>query len=158
MKTNREVSFLKRQSKRLALGVAALCLSADLIIGAGATIDHVHKVAHRLSVGHIRHRVLPSDPMPGLNFYPLRVVATSYCPDANSGPHTATGTHPRRGVAAVDPRVIPLGSVILWNHNVYLAQDTGSVVLGRVVDFWNDRCDDSINWGRKPITILVGRA
>src|SRR5579872_1853301 len=119
---------------------------------------------HVAQVKPVRHHVVKravaraADPMPGLRFYPLSVVATSYCPDAYSGPYTATGAHPRRGVAAVDPRVIPLGSVILWNHNVYLAQDTGSVVLGRVVDFWNDRCDDSINWGRKPITILVGRA
>ncbi len=40
------------------------------------------------------------------------VLSTGYSPGDGSGMHTATGTHVRWGVVAVDPRIIPLGSRI----------------------------------------------
>lgn len=47
---------------------------------------------------------------------------------------TATGTTPRPGVCAVDPKVIPLGSYVKINDAVYHAEDTGGAIKGNRID------------------------
>src|SRR5262249_1073521 len=56
-------------------------------------------------------------------------------------PRPASGTTPRWGTVAVDPRVIPLGSLLLiegFDGMVFVAEDTGGAVRGNVIDVWFD--------------------
>lgn len=66
---------------------------------------------------------------------------THYCCEqyphiCNAGPpyKTATGTTPRVGGCAVDPKTIPLGSYIKINDTVYHAEDTGGGIKGNRID------------------------
>lgn len=70
-----------------------------------------------------------------------RFKITHYCCEryphiCNAGPpyKTATGTTPRVGVCAVDPKVIPLGSYVKINGVVYHAEDTGGAIKGNRID------------------------
>jgi hypothetical protein len=56
----------------------------------------------------------------------LAVIATAYCLTG----HTATGTLTRPGTIAVDPRVIPLGSIVHVPGYGYapIARDTGAAI------------------------------
>ena len=47
---------------------------------------------------------------------------------------TATGTTPHVGGCAVDKRVIPLGSYVKINGEVYHAEDTGGAIKGNRID------------------------
>lgn len=64
---------------------------------------------------------------------------THYCPcrtcNGNWGNKTALGTimTPYRTIA-VDPKVIPLGSKVEINGNVYIAEDTGGAIKGNRID------------------------
>lgn len=67
---------------------------------------------------------------------------TAYANGADGGAVgniTRSGTVTRWGVVAVDPRVIPLGSRLLiegFDGVEFVAEDTGSGVIGRWVDIW----------------------
>lgn len=50
---------------------------------------------------------------------------------------TATGTHPEVGrTIAVDPDVIPLGSEVMIDGHVYIAEDTGGAIKGKAIDMY----------------------
>lgn len=49
--------------------------------------------------------------------------------------------------AGVDPNVIPLGSRIMVDGHVYVAEDTGSAVCRNVIDVYVEDCRNS--FGRK---------
>jgi len=83
------------------------------------------------------------------------VVATSYC----MGTTTATGEHVRRGIVAVDPRVIPLGSrLYVPGYGAARAEDTGSAIVGDRIDVYlapTNRCAASWQWGRRRVQVDV---
>ncbi|MBS6646173.1 MAG: 3D domain-containing protein [Clostridiaceae bacterium] len=47
---------------------------------------------------------------------------------------TATGLDVRPGLISVDPRLIPLGSVVIINGKEYRAEDTGGMIKGKKID------------------------
>lgn len=72
---------------------------------------------------------------------------------------TATGTLVKVGVAAVDKRVIPLGTrmyVVTDDGIAYglaRAEDTG--VRGNTIDLYHDTYQDCINFGRRSCTVYI---
>ena len=69
---------------------------------------------------------------------------------------TATGARARRGVIAVDPRVIPLGThVYVPGYGYAVAADTGGAIKGRRVDLCFETVAECDRWGRRDVTIIV---
>ncbi len=92
----------------------------------------------------------------------LRVWATWYSPASAGKPRsspsygiTATGLQARRGVIAVDPNVIPLGTrVYVPGYGVAVAGDTGGGVRGNVIDLaYGD--DEVQDWVSRSLEIYV---
>jgi 3D (Asp-Asp-Asp) domain-containing protein len=82
----------------------------------------------------------------------ITVVATGY---AIRG-HTSTGLPTGWGVAAVDPRVIPLGThITIPGYGTAVAADTGGSVVGATVDLWFPTSAQAAAWGRRSVTIEV---
>jgi len=85
--------------------------------------------------------------------------ATAYC----KGTTTASGVGVRTGIAASDPAILPVGSVVsvttsLAKYNgVYTIMDTGPKVQGRLVDLYMWSCHEALAFGRRPIEITVLR-
>jgi len=52
-------------------------------------------------------------------------------------------------VIAVDPSVIPLGSLILYNDSVYLSADTGGLIKGKRIDILMGKHDKTVRFGVK---------
>lgn len=67
---------------------------------------------------------------------------THYCPcfaccGSWAGGATASGTIPTPGrTIAVDPSVIPLGTRVIINGQVYVAEDTGGAIKGKKIDIF----------------------
>lgn len=70
---------------------------------------------------------------------------------------TATGTVPRWGTVAVDPAMIPLGSLVrIEGLGEFRAEDTGAAVKGRVVDvYWDAPRELLLRWGRRRMRVSV---
>lgn len=56
---------------------------------------------------------------------------------------------------AVDPKVIPYGSLIKYNGVTYVAEDTGGMIKGNKVDIFMNTLDEAVRFGRKDISIQV---
>jgi 3D (Asp-Asp-Asp) domain-containing protein len=95
-------------------------------------------------------------PAPGLR---LRFAATAYC----KGTTTASGTTVQTGIAAADPDLLPVGSVIQVDtlgaryNGIYTVLDTGPAVQGRHLDFYMWSCNEALTFGAKKVTISVLR-
>lgn len=86
----------------------------------------------------------------------LRVVSTAYAPGAGAGTRTATGQRARRGIVAVDPRVIPLGTrLYIPGYGYGVAADTGGAIRGSRIDVCFDTAAEAIRWGRRTVTIYI---
>lgn len=90
---------------------------------------------------------------------PHLFTATAYC----KGTTTASGVNVRTGIAAGDPTLLPVGSVVnittrLQKYNgVYTMMDTGPKVQGRLVDIYMWSCHDALAFGRQSIEVTVLR-
>jgi 3D (Asp-Asp-Asp) domain-containing protein len=89
----------------------------------------------------------------------LRFDATAYC----KGTITATGTAVRTGIAAADPALLPLGSVIRVEapldqySGVWTVMDTGPEVKGREIDLYTWSCHDALAFGRRAVRVTILR-
>jgi 3D (Asp-Asp-Asp) domain-containing protein len=69
---------------------------------------------------------------------------------------TATGSKPKIGTAAVDPRVIPLGTILfIPGYGWARAEDTGSAIKGHKIDVWLPSRSQALKWGRKKLKVKV---
>ena len=95
-------------------------------------------------------------PTPGAR---LAFSATAYC----KGETTASGASIHSGIAASDPDLLPVGSVVdidsLPGHynGIYTVLDTGPAVQGRQVDLYMWSCNEALEFGRQPIHLTVLR-
>jgi 3D (Asp-Asp-Asp) domain-containing protein len=89
----------------------------------------------------------------------LRMVATAYTSAcAGCSGVTATGRPAGRGVVAVDPRVIPLGShLFIPGYGRALAGDTGSEIRGNRIDLGFASNRAAMTFGRRAIVVYVLR-
>jgi len=89
----------------------------------------------------------------------LRFAATAYC----KGTTTASGVNVRTGIAAADPDLLPVGSVIQVYklgekyNGIYTIMDTGPAVQGREIDIYMWSCHEALQFGRRQIAINVLR-
>lgn len=90
----------------------------------------------------------------------LEVEATAYdtgaeCNGGHAG-RTKTGIPAAYGVIAVDPRVIPLGSVVfVEGYGMAIAGDTGGAIKGMRIDLCYNTRAEANRFGRKKVKIHV---
>lgn len=89
----------------------------------------------------------------------LTFTATAYC----KGETTASGVVVRTGVAAADPALLPVGTVVRIDMpnsryaGIWTVMDTGPAVQGRVVDLYLWSCKEALAFGRRPVRLTVLR-
>jgi len=96
-------------------------------------------------------------PAPGTR---LRFTATAYC----RGTTTASGANVRNGMAAADPDMLPVGSVIQVDrlgeryNGIYTVMDTGPAVQGRHIDIYMWNCNEArYEFGKRTAGLTVLR-
>jgi 3D (Asp-Asp-Asp) domain-containing protein len=95
-------------------------------------------------------------PVPGAR---LAFGATAYC----KGITTSSGVAAQTGVAAADPELLPVGSVVEISslpqkyNGIYTVLDTGPAVQGRRVDIYMWSCNEALSFGRQAAHITVLR-
>ena len=95
-------------------------------------------------------------PVPGER---VAFAATAYC----KGMVTTSGVAVQSGVAAADPSLLPVGSVVEIDslpapyNGIYTIMDTGPSVQGRQVDLYMWSCNEALAFGRRPIHVTVLR-
>jgi 3D (Asp-Asp-Asp) domain-containing protein len=86
--------------------------------------------------------------------YKLKVDAVAYSLPGS----TALGIPVRKGVVAVDPKLIPLGTKLhVPGYGPGIAADVGYAIKGRIIDLWFPTTAAARKWGRRTVTITVYR-
>jgi 3D (Asp-Asp-Asp) domain-containing protein len=86
--------------------------------------------------------------------YRLKVDAVAYSLPGK----TALGIPVRKGVVAVDPTLIPLGTRMhVPGYGRSIAADVGHAIKGRIIDLWFPTTKQARRWGRRTVTITVYR-
>jgi|WetSurMetagenome_2_1015567.scaffolds.fasta_scaffold44597_3 osmotically-inducible protein OsmY len=86
-------------------------------------------------------------------------TATAYCDRGI----TKSGVPARQGVAAADPDVLPVGSVIRvslgqsGHQGIYTVMDTGGKIVGRRIDLYIGNCDEARLFGLRRAVVRVLR-
>lgn len=83
----------------------------------------------------------------------MTVSATAYSGDGI----TSTMTKPRWGVIAVDPSVIPYGSLVYipYFDKYFLAEDCGGAIIGKRIDIFMNSEAKCRKWGKRTIEIEI---
>lgn len=83
----------------------------------------------------------------------MSVVATAYAGDSI----TATGTVPKWGTIAVDPRLIPYGTRVYIPQfgQTFVAEDCGGAIKGNKIDIFMNSESQAYDWGRRTIDIYI---
>jgi 3D (Asp-Asp-Asp) domain-containing protein len=98
----------------------------------------------------------PTGPVPGSR---VQFAATAYC----KGTTTTSGVGVRTGIAAADPVLLPVGSVInvttddVKYNGIYTIMDTGPKVQGRMLDVYIWSCYEALAFGRKEVQVTILR-
>ncbi len=95
-------------------------------------------------------------PAPGAR---LQFAATAYC----KGSVTASGVAVVTGIAAADPTLLAVGSVVQIEtsdpkyNGIYAIMDTGPRVQGRKIDIYMWSCYEALAFGVQDVTVTVLR-
>ena len=84
--------------------------------------------------------------------------ATAYCLKGR----TASGVQSQRGVVAVDPRVIPLGTRLYiesadgsYSYGYAVAGDTGGAIKGNRIDLYMDTKSECLSFGVRNVKVYI---
>lgn len=76
--------------------------------------------------------------------------------DINGNGITATGLRARKGIVAVDPRVIPLGTkLFIPGYGEALAADTGGWIKNDRIDLCFESLEEAFRFGRRKIKVYL---
>lgn len=85
--------------------------------------------------------------------------STAYsCAESVNTYFTAMGIDLRQNpqVIAVDPSVIPLGSMVeVSGYGIAIAGDTGGAIKGNIIDCHFSTVAECIQWGRRSVTVTI---
>lgn len=89
----------------------------------------------------------------------LRMQSTAYTPyDGGGTGRTALGNIAGKGHAAVDPSVIPLGSILyIEDYGYAIADDIGGSINGYIVDVGVDTLEQAYRWGNRRVNVYIVR-
>lgn len=107
-----------------------------------------------LAVGVLPASGARDSAVPARAWYRLKVDAVAY----HLPGRTASGLPVRKGVVAVDPKVIPLFTRMhVPGYGPAIAADVGTAIKGRVIDLWMPSHAAARKWGRRTVTITIYR-
>ena len=82
--------------------------------------------------------------------------ATAYTWGGGASGHTSVGLWPKRGIVAVDPRVIPYYTKLyIPGYGMAIAGDTGGAIVGTRIDLFMDSLHECYQWGRRDVEIYI---
>ena len=93
--------------------------------------------------------------------YVLNMVATGYDSSWESnypfyGQPSYTGLPLARGIVAVDPRIIPMGTrLYVEGYGDAVAADQGGAIKGNRIDLFFDSRQEAMSWGMKTVKVTI---
>ena len=118
---------------------------------------YVHHVRHVPAKSKLWALVLRAHEQSDAALYAVQMIATAYVPWCyGCSGVTKSGLRAGRGVVAVDPSVIPLGTrLYIPGYGPAVAGDTGGAIVGRRIDLGYENYAAAVQFGRRAVTVYV---
>lgn len=127
-------------------------IGALILVPAPVAVDTA-RTAHAPAALNRQYKATPEQTARKERPRTLLVEATAY---TWTGSRTATGTWPRVGTIAVDPKVIPLGTkMYVEGYGYGVAEDTGSAIVGYKIDVYLPSRAEALKFGRRMVRITL---
>lgn len=117
--------------------------------------------SYRSAIARLSYLSSQEDVFNGKDVKVIDMVATAYepgpisCGKYASG-YTAIGYKASKGIVAVDPRIIPLGTIVyIEGYGYAIAADVGSAIKGYRIDLCFDTYREAISFGRRRIKVYI---
>jgi len=143
-------------------GVATVSAIRDFQYSVGLVADGICGISTYAALENVQYQTEDEAWEKSVEEFPkfkrtIFVEATAYSPDdPHAGTHTASGTSVRRGIIAVDPAVIPLGTrVYIPDYGEAVAEDTGGNIIGNRIDIAFDTYEEAVSFGRQNLQIYI---
>lgn len=128
--------------------------------GTEAAVKAFEKKHHKPELGivdQVLYDLLKDESKLDFSSFKHRAVmdSTAYSSeDPGLGEYTATGARVQKGVIAVDPDVIPLGTMVyVLDYGYALAADIGGDIQGYILDLAFDSHQEALDWGSREVTV-----
>lgn len=152
-------------SKVLEWGEDGLARRETVVWEKDGEVTKREQVSHKV-IKPVRHTVVVRGTMGLTNRggdwrHPRTMIATGYDPGPRScgryaSGRTATGAIARKGVVAVDDRVIPMGArLYIPGYGFAVAADRGSAIKGNRIDLCFDSYREAMRWGRRKVQVYL---
>ena len=88
-------------------------------------------------------------------------TVTAYCPyedeygNATAKPYNGEYIAIEGITVAVDPEIIPYGSVVIIDGHSYIAHDCGGAVKGKVIDIYFETVEAMNAWGKRTKEVYI---
>jgi len=94
---------------------------------------------------------------PGRYSRSLTMSASAYSAyDTGNSSRTCNGNFVRKGLVAVDPSVIPLGTrIYISGYGYAIADDIGGSIKGNYIDLAFDSHNEALQFGRQKVTVFI---
>lgn len=144
-------------SKLLCVAITMLCIAIATVIPSGSS----EIVAEPISVTETTTTETVTETTTEPPNKTMTVIATAYCPCERccgkwADGITASGVKAKANrTIAVDKNIIPLGTSVIINDKIYVAEDTGSAIKGNKIDIYFDSHEQALEFGRQTIEIEV---
>lgn len=140
-------AYIADLRRRLALNQAQVARIEAQVRTAGQKTARLVATTQRASGSASTATSLTATPARGKT---LTVSAVAYSLPG----YTASGLAVGLGVVAVDPSVIPLGThMTVPGYGEAVAADTGTAIIGPIIDLWFPTLAQAQAWGRRTVTI-----
>ena len=76
--------------------------------------------------------------------------------DPGNSNYTATGSRLKKGIASVDPRIIPLGTkIFIEGYGYAVADDVGGAIKGSRIDLAFNSRAEALRFGRQTVKVYI---
>ena len=154
----KEVMLQVIKKDAIVIGVIALSLCGVII---------TQSIQHNKAIKHLTEKYtdLMIEQQPDIQEFPNRKLGrfslTWYSPQELGKPanklKTSTGATPKEGrTIAVDPKVIPYGSIVyIQDYGYFIAEDCGGAIKENRIDIYTNSHEYAIQQGRKVANVWV---
>lgn len=145
---------IARFQEEMGLKADGVCGSMTYAALAGDTPGDVEQSGQHEESGQPDEEAIQQHAGKGHVVYVLATGYSAYDPGNYS--HTASGTLVRKGVIAVDPSFIPLGTrVYIPGYGEAVAEDVGLDIRGNRIDVAFDTREEAMVYGRQDVELYI---
>lgn len=158
MKKENNKPFLFGLTVIILFLASVCCFCEDEQQAQPETVTVVNNVEDVLSASSYKHEEIHKLVNDRVFLGSFKLTAYCGCSECSGkwGNGTATGTVAKENwTIAVDPDIIPYGTMVIIGNNIYCAEDCGGAIVGNKIDIYHKSHEEAVEFGVQYADVFV---